>query len=321
MPKRIDDGINKRCACGRRRWAKCAHAWHFNWLHDGRRHRQSLKFIARARAEEPPASHAEAAAWRDRLRSEIRGGNFIEPQAATKSLSRTLSHATFGDVCDEYLERHVRVPTRRARGRREMEILVAMLRRAGIPAARGTMRLECKEIRAVTRADVEAVRLWRRQEQASMRGRAGSRGGEVGTNRLLSRLRHIFNWAIAEEYLEATPFKRGPVTVVKLDARVEGSRMRRLEPSVSQSDGPVGDGEEARLLKHAGPHLRALIVAALSTGCRLGELLSLQWSQVRVDERGQPRWLFLPASKTKSAQARAVPIGATSRVGDADDRT
>jgi len=64
MPKRIDDGINKRCACGRRRWAKCGHAWHFNWLHDGRRHRQSLKFIARARGEEPPASHAEAAAWR-----------------------------------------------------------------------------------------------------------------------------------------------------------------------------------------------------------------------------------------------------------------
>ena len=59
--------------------------------------------------------------------------------------------------------------------------------------------------------------------------------------------------------------------------------------------------------------LRALIVAALSTGCRPGELLSLQWPQVRVDEQGQPRWLLLPASKTKSAQARAVPIGATLR--------
>jgi hypothetical protein len=80
-----------------------------------------------------------------------------------------------------------------------MEILVAMLRRAEIPAARGTIRLECMEIRAVTRADVEAVRVWRRKEQASSRGHAGSKGGEVGTNRLLSRLRHIFNWAIAEE--------------------------------------------------------------------------------------------------------------------------
>jgi integrase len=272
-----------------------------------------LKFIARARGEEPPASHAEAAAWRDRLRSEIRTGAFIEPDAAAKTLSRDSACVTFGDVCDEYLKRHVRVSTRRARGRREMEILVAVLRRAEIPAALGTIRLERKEIRAVTRADVEAVRAWRRLQQASGRSHSGSKGGEVGTNRLLSRLRHIFNWAIAEEYLEATPFKRGPVTIVKLDARVEGSRTRRLEPSVSLPDGTVADGEEARLLKHSGPHLRALIVAALSTGCRLGELLSLQWSQVRVDEQGQPRWLFLPATKTKSAQARAVPIGATLR--------
>lgn len=62
----------------------------------------------------------------------------------------------------------------------------------------------------MTRADVEAVRVWRRQEQASGRSHSGSKGGEVGTNRLRSRLRHIFNWAIAEEHLEATPFKRGP---------------------------------------------------------------------------------------------------------------
>jgi hypothetical protein len=105
--------------------------------------------------------------------------------------------------------------TRRARGQREMEILVAVLRRAEIPAAVGTIRLERKEIRAVTRADVEAVRVWRRQEQASGRSHSGPKGGEVGTNRLLSRVRHIFSWAIAEEYLEATPFKRGPVTIVK----------------------------------------------------------------------------------------------------------
>lgn len=55
----------------------------------------------------------------------------------------------------------------------------------------------------------------------------------------------------------------------------ETPRTRRLEP-----------GDEERLLKHAGPHLRALIVAALSTGCRIGELLSLQWHQIRYDEKG-----------------------------------
>src|SRR5688572_9875079 len=85
----------------------------------------------------------------------------------------------------------------------------------------------------------------------------------------------------AEGHLNDTPFKRGSVSVVKMESSVEGARTRRLEPSVTAPDGTVRDGEEARLLKHAGPHLRAVILAALSTGCRLGELLSLQWSQIR----------------------------------------
>ena len=47
--------------------------------------------------------------------------------------------------------------------------------------------------------------------------------------------------------------------------------------------------------------LSDLITAALETGCRLGELLSLQWSQVRGD-------LFLPAGKKKAKKPRRVPI-------------
>jgi integrase len=119
----------------------------------------------------------------------------------------------------------------------------------------------------------------------------------------------MFSWAIAEGYIEDTPFKRGPVSVVKLETSVEGARTRRLEPSVVLPDGTTQDGEEARLLKHAGPQLRALILAALSTGCRLGELLSLQWRQIRRDEQGQARWIVLPAAKTKTAEARVIPVG------------
>jgi integrase len=191
-----------------------------------------------------------------------------------------------------------------------MEILVAMLRRAEVPAANGTtIRLETKPIDAITRADVEAVRTWRRQEQATGNSRPGIKGGEVGTNRLLSRLRHVFSWAIAEGHVTHTPFKRGPISVVKLETSVEGARTRRLDPSVTLPNGTVREGEEPGLLKHAGPHLQAPIIAALSTGCRLGELLSLQWFQIRRDEQGQARWLVLPAAKTKTAEARVIPVG------------
>ena len=130
---------------------------------------------------------------------------------------------------------------------------LAIIRQIAVPAAHGkTVRLESKPFTAVTTTDVKAVQAARRSH------------GAVGCNRLMARLRHLFNWAVGEGMIDHNPFKRGEVTLVKLDVRAETERTRRLE-----------NDEEGRLLQHASPHLRALIVAALSTGCRLGELLSL----------------------------------------------
>jgi len=109
----------------------------------------------------------------------------------------------------------------------------------------------------------------------------------IAANRDLALLRAAFNWAILGGLVPATPFKVGTVAAVKL-AREE-ARTRRLHP-----------GEEERLLLAANG-LKDLIVAALETGCRLGELLSMEWSQVRND-------LFLPAGKTKAKKNRRVPI-------------
>ena len=191
-----------------------------------------------------------------------------------------------------------------------MEIHIAVLREAESPGAHGaSVKLATKPIEAITRADVEAVRTWRRLQQATGKSRPGNKGGECGTNRIVSRLRHVFSWAIAEGYLNETPFKRGPVSVIRFTTSAENARTRRLEPSITLPDGSVKEGDEARLLKHATPHLRALIVAALSTGCRLGELLSLQWSQVRRDEKDQARWIVLEGEKTKTAETRTIPIG------------
>ena len=94
--------------------------------------------------------------------------------------------------------------------------------------------------------------------------------------------------------LPATPFKRNTETVVKLSQEV--SRRRRLE----------GD-EGERLLAVCRPQLRPIVEAALETGCRRGELLSLQWWQVRGLKSTRPE-LNLPASKTKTTRDRVVPI-------------
>lgn len=113
----------------------------------------------------------------------------------------------------------------------------------------------------------------------------------VAGNRDLAYLRAMFNWAVADGLVGRTPFRVGDVAVVKLQR--ESARTRRLQ----------GD-EDERLSLHAGG-LRPLIVAALETGCRLGELLSLQWHQVRFEPRAE---LHLPAHKTKAKKDRRVPV-------------
>ena len=134
-------------------------------------------------------------------------------------------------------------------------------------------------------------------KRAALAGRS-RKGGHVGLNRFKARVRHLFNWAIAHGYRDDTPFKRHGVNVVRLNGAAETVRARRLET-----------GEEDKLMAVAVPHLRALIVAALTTGCRLGELLSLQWRDVQIDATGRYRALILRADKTKTAMLRVVPVG------------
>lgn len=74
-------------------------------------------------------------------------------------------------------------------------------------------------------------------------------------------------------------------------------RTRRLEP-----------GEEEALLKHADPWLHALIVALLETGCRVGELLTLAWADVRWAHNV----LLIRDEVAKDADSRDVPM--TSRL-------
>jgi integrase len=267
--------------------------------------------------------------WRDRLRNEIRKGEFVEtPTPVAASATETEIAVTFADVVKAYRERYVNVPTRRKSAIAMFNVHLNMLLRASVPTAKDTTtKLEDIPIAAITKAHVEAIRAARRAELAkaheAWKGdeaaakatrkvrRPGAKDGEVGINRLLARLRHVFSWAVEEGYVDASPFKKGGVTVIRLEHRAESPRTRRLEPD--QTDPKTGDvareGEERRLLKHAGPHLRALIVAALNTGCRQGELLSLEWWQVRLDDKGLARELHLPATHTKTHEARVIPIG------------
>lgn len=118
----------------------------------------------------------------------------------------------------------------------------------------------------------------------------------VAGNRDLALLRAVCNWAVLNGLLPRTPFRVGDVPAVRLTR--EHARSRRLQP-----------GEADRLLA-AARGLQDVITAALETGCRLGELLSLQWHQVRFEPRAE---IFLPAQKTKAKKDRRVPISSVLR--------
>ena len=82
----------------------------------------------------------------------------------------------------------------------------------------------------------------------------------------------------------------------------------RLEKIAKRDRRPLPD-EERTLLDVAAPRLYRLIVAAVETGCPLGELLSLQWEDVDLT-RGEIR---TQARHAKQRKLRHIPIVARLR--------
>jgi len=106
-------------------------------------------------------------------------------------------------------------------------------------------------------------------------------------NRDLEALRHMLFWAVDEGLLAANPLNR-----------------LRLVPERRKPRAVLGLEEETQLLAAAAPHLRPIIVTALDTGMRRGELLHQRWEHVDFD-RGL---LFVSRSKTAGGEGREIPL-------------
>jgi integrase len=128
---------------------------------------------------------------------------------------------------------------------------------------------------------------------------------------LLSRMCVVPTWscAVRQRSLAGAGHRTGlprrhPVQTARRE-RGPSQRGRRDGPRPAIASGRRRAVDRGR---HA-PHLRALIIGALSTGCRVGELLTLQWQDVQIDSRGRFRALVLRAGKTKTGTLRIVPVG------------
>ena len=107
-------------------------------------------------------------------------------------------------------------------------------------------------------------------------------------NRHVALLKKMLNLAIDWGYLKENPARR-----VKLFSEKDNLRERILSPS-----------EEVELLTKCAPHLRSIVLTALHSGMRRGEILGLRWYQVDLVKR------LIRVEKTKSGKNRIVPINA-----------
>jgi integrase len=106
-------------------------------------------------------------------------------------------------------------------------------------------------------------------------------------NRDLSVLRHILYWAVDKSILAANPM-----------TRLRLARERRVRRPVMSVE------EELKLLSVAPLHLRRIVIAALDTGMRRGEILNQLWEHLDM----QRKVLSVSRSKTPEGEAREIPL-------------
>jgi integrase len=113
-----------------------------------------------------------------------------------------------------------------------------------------------------------------------------------GNNKVLNILRHMFSKAVEWEMVEAETLKR--VRKVKLFR--EDKRLRFL--SIEEAKALVSVCDE---------HLQPIVITALNTGMRRGEIFHLKWDNVDLQHG------FILLSKTKNGERREIPINDTLR--------
>jgi integrase len=106
-------------------------------------------------------------------------------------------------------------------------------------------------------------------------------------NRMLEAIRSVYNKAIAEEWLALTV---NPCAGIKKYKEKKRERFLSIAEIAKLSDVL----REAELAQTESPSVVALIRLLLLTGCRLSEILTLQWSHIDYEQR----CFRLPDSKT-----------------------
>ena len=152
-----------------------------------------------------------------------------------------------------------------------------------------------KRVKAITHADITSFKLIRLDAPSQ---RNNIKKLAVATvNRELQLLRAVLNYAKQQGWIVHNPFERG-APLISLASEIKRDRILTAE-------------EETRLLAACmgrRAHLRPILICALDTAMRCGELLQLRWPDVDLTAG----LIQVRATTTKTLTARV--IGMTQRV-------
>jgi integrase len=211
----------------------------------------------------PDQARAEAI----RLRGRIRTG--IDPQEEKKARSRPLPKArTFAETAEDYL-RHV-AKTLRPSSAREWSRIIAY----DVRPAWGDRAIE-----SITRADVREIV-----------DAIAARGAEVQANRTLTRIKTLFNWAVALDIIPASPAAglKAVAKEIERDRVLSNDEIRWFWSACDRLSWPFG------------PLFKLLLLTAQ----RRDEVGSLEWSHLSTD---RTTWT-MPREIAKNKRAHEVQL-------------
>ncbi len=208
----------------------------------------------------------DAKAWAQKTETEIREGRYCNKAAASKH--------TFNELAERYA---AEVLTRKS---------PAQQKRQGTQ-----LEFWRRELGPYTLAEVSKARIVEARDKLMATPVAGGKPrSPASVNRYIAALSHMLNIAVDPwEWMTQVPsFKR-------IRLQEPQGRVRFLS-----------DSERERLLEACSnstePLLYPLVVVALSTGARQGELLAARWSQVDLQAQ------VIRLEKTKNRERRAIPL-------------
>jgi len=144
-----------------------------------------------------------------------------------------------------------------------------------------------KRLYQISPLDVESYKKQRKDTPT----RAKKLRSDVAVNRELETLRHIFNKAVDWGFMEKNPFDkfRDPILFKEDENRVRyltEDEIKRLfavlEEKPKEKRKPLSEEEPIRKINPS--YLKNIVKAALLTGLRRGDLLSLKWADVDLEK-------------------------------------